>query len=214
MIAMRCERLSIRRRLAILAFRLTCEPLPWPHRFILAQAIDNTFITNSRITKLLAAHSDALRTTEKQVWVMSRLDSKIAFTTGVESGRGRAPYLQSAEERGVGVTGFRPGRRLNPATREKLEQSARALETIGRCTTVRCADMPDHPTLKSTAVKGARQFGDLAHGIFCRQATATARADCRQVLDDTDGTMAYGASKEAPFIAWATIQIGARNQLF
>ncbi len=94
-----------------------------------------------------------------------RLEGKVAFITGAARGQGRSHAVRLAEE-GADIIAVDICKQIESnlyplATPEDLEETAKAVENVGRQIVARQADVRYRESLQSVLQEGVRQFGHL-----------------------------------------------------
>jgi SDR family mycofactocin-dependent oxidoreductase len=94
-----------------------------------------------------------------------RLEGKVAFITGAARGQGRSHAIRLAEE-GADIIAVDICEQIESnlyplATPEDLEETAKAVENLGRRIIARKADVRDRDELKAVLEEGVRELGHL-----------------------------------------------------
>ncbi|MDA8043650.1 MAG: mycofactocin-coupled SDR family oxidoreductase [Actinomycetota bacterium] len=94
---------------------------------------------------------------------MGRLDGKVAFITGAARGQGRAHAVRLAAEGAdiiaVDICAGVESIKLQPATPDDLDETARLVEKQGRAVVARVADVRDLDGLRAAFEAGVAQLG-------------------------------------------------------
>lgn len=93
------------------------------------------------------------------------MEGKVVFITGAARGQGRSHALRLAEE-GADIIAIDICKQIDSnlyplATPEDLEETAKAVENLGRGIIARQADVRDRDSLRSVVEEGIRDFGHL-----------------------------------------------------
>src|SRR3974390_3828417 len=132
---------------------------------------------------------------------MGKLDGKVAFITGAARGQGRSHAIRLAEE-GADIIACDIGEQsesnLYPlATPEDLEETAKAVENLGRRVIARQADVRERASLKAAGEEGLREFGHLDIVVANAGIMPMGSEDPMDFIDATDvdliGVMNAGA---------------------
>jgi SDR family mycofactocin-dependent oxidoreductase len=94
-----------------------------------------------------------------------RVDGKVIFITGAARGQGRSHAIRLAEE-GADVIAVDICKQIDSnlyplATPEDLEETAKAVENLGRGVIARQADVRDRDALRAVVEEGMRELGHL-----------------------------------------------------
>ncbi|ALG86563.1 mycofactocin-coupled SDR family oxidoreductase [Gordonia phthalatica] len=120
-----------------------------------------------------------------------RLSGKVAFVTGAARGIGRAQAVRFAEEGadviGVDLCGPVETVRIDPATREDLDETAAAVRAAAGRFSAHVADVRDGEALRAAVAAGVDEFGGL--DVVCATAGITSRGMVGELSEDTWKTM-------------------------
>ena len=94
-----------------------------------------------------------------------RVEGKVAFITGAGRGQGRSHAIRLAEE-GADIVAIDICEQIESnlyplATPEDLEETAKAVENLGRRIIARQADVRDRDSLQAVLEEGVREFGQI-----------------------------------------------------
>jgi len=96
---------------------------------------------------------------------MGMLDGKVAFISGAARGQGRSHALRLAEE-GANIIAFDICGQIDSipyqmGTADDLEQTVKAVESLGRKIVARTADVRDASSLQQVVSEGTRELGPI-----------------------------------------------------
>ncbi|MBS1677092.1 MAG: mycofactocin-coupled SDR family oxidoreductase [Actinobacteria bacterium] len=100
---------------------------------------------------------------------MGRLDGKVAFITGAARGQGRSHAIRMAEE-GADIIAVDICEEIETVpyelgTWEELEETAAAVEGLGRRVVIDRADVRDRAALEDVAARGAAELGGISAAV-------------------------------------------------
>ncbi|MEV5302671.1 mycofactocin-coupled SDR family oxidoreductase [Amycolatopsis methanolica] len=97
--------------------------------------------------------------------MVGRVEGKVAFITGAARGQGRAHAITLAREGAdiiaVDICEDIPGVPYPGGTREELEETAKAVEALGKRVITSVTDVRDLPALTAVVDRGVAEFGRL-----------------------------------------------------